>query len=134
MSALSDIKGMTDGLKAKLDERGLGSPSALLDTLSDPSNRKKLADELQTEARDLLEIANRLDLSRVKGVAGVFSDLLENAGVDTVKELATRNAENLHAKIQEVNDQLKLAERIPTKEQVMGWVDQAKALPGKIKY
>ena len=32
-----------------------------------------------------------------------YSELLEAAGVDTVKELAARNAENLAAKMKEVN-------------------------------
>jgi len=36
---------------------------------------------------------------------GVYSDLLEEAGMDTVKELATRRPDNLHAKIDETNDQ-----------------------------
>ena len=43
------------------------------------------------------------DLFRIKGVGEEYSDLLEEAGVDTVAELATRNADNLHAKILEIN-------------------------------
>ncbi len=40
---------------------------------------------------------------RINGVGPQFSELLEAAGVDTVKEFRHRNAENLVAKLEEVN-------------------------------
>jgi hypothetical protein len=64
----------------------------------------------------------------------VFSDLLENAGVDTVKELATRNAANLHAKLLETNAAMQLTQRMPTAEQVTDWIAQAKELPKYLSY
>jgi hypothetical protein len=63
-----------------------------------------------------------------------FSDLLENAGVDTVKELAGRVPENLQAKLVEVNEKMKLSQRIPTVEMVTDWVKQAKALLKTLEY
>jgi predicted flap endonuclease-1-like 5' DNA nuclease len=73
-------------------------------------------------------------LSRVKGVAGVYSDLLEQAGVDTVKELAGRRPDNLHAKMVEVNKEKNLTGRLPTSEMVESWVAQAKELPKFLTY
>jgi predicted flap endonuclease-1-like 5' DNA nuclease len=81
-----------------------------------------------------LELANRADLARVKGVSGVYSDLLESAGVDTVKELATRRPDNLHAKLLEINEKEKLTERVPTAAAVESWIGQAKELPKILKY
>ena len=63
-----------------------------------------------------------------------ISYLMEEAGVDTVVELAQRNAENLLAKIQEVNAAKKLVRRIPTLAQIQNWIEQAKSLPRAIHY
>jgi predicted flap endonuclease-1-like 5' DNA nuclease len=82
----------------------------------------------------VLELANRADLARVKGIGKVFSDLLENAGVDTVKELSKRKPENLVATMAEANGRLQLAKRNATLAEVTDWVSQAKALPATLKY
>ena len=99
-----------------------------------PAARKELAKKLGVETSAVLELANRADLARIKGIGGVFGDLLESAGVDTVKELAKRDPANLTAKLAEVNAKQKLAGRLPTVAQVKDWVDQAKALPKLLEY
>jgi predicted flap endonuclease-1-like 5' DNA nuclease len=68
------------------------------------------------------------DLFRITGVGEEYTDLLQAVGVDTVPELAQRNAENLHKKLAEVNEAKKLVLRVPTQSEVSGWVDQAKKL------
>ena len=68
------------------------------------------------------------DLMRISGIGSEFSELLEAAGVDTVKELRNRNAGNLAAKMAEVNEQKKLTRTVPSEKTVAGWVDQAKSM------
>jgi predicted flap endonuclease-1-like 5' DNA nuclease len=82
----------------------------------------------------ILEWVNHVDLFRIKGVASEYSDLLEEAGVDTVPELAQRKPENLYQKIVETNQAKKLVRKLPTAAQVADWVAQAKALPRKVNY
>ncbi|HEY8396745.1 MAG TPA: DUF4332 domain-containing protein, partial [Flavihumibacter sp.] len=72
------------------------------------------------------------DLMRINGIAGQTAELLEAAGVDTVKELATRNASNLHAKLQEVNKQYGLSGRVPSLETLEGMIAEAKQLDQKV--
>ena len=132
--SIGKLRGMNADLEAKLKAEGLGDTDKLLAATKAPADRKALAKKTGADERDILELANRADLSRVKGVAGVFSDLLEEAGVDTVKELAKRRADNLHAKIKEVNDASQLAKRIPTASEVESWVNQAKDLPKLLTY
>ena len=79
-------------------------------------------------------MANRADLARVKGVAGVYAELLERAGVDTVVELATRNARNLRETLETTNDEWEITGRLPSVKVLEGWVDQAKALPRVLQY
>lgn len=73
----------------------------------------------------LLELGNRADLGRIKGIGPVYSDLLEFAGVDTVAELAQRNPDNLFARLQEVATHHHVR-RLPTAAEVADWIAQAK--------
>lgn len=132
--SVTKLRGMTEELSEKLQQKGVKNSDQFLEATATPSQRRALAKELSIDEKVILQLANRADLSRIKGVAGVFSDLLEEAGVDTVKELATRRPENLHAKINEVNEQKKLAGRLPTLHDVEAWISEAKELPKTLSY
>ncbi|MCU0835555.1 MAG: DUF4332 domain-containing protein [Chromatiaceae bacterium] len=134
VTAVKDLKGATEALIASLKGQGITDSDKLLAAAAAPAQRKELAAACGCTPREILELTNRADLARVKGVAGVYSDLLERAGVDTVKELATRRPDNLHAKILETNETAKLTERPPTAVMVEDWVTQAKALPAILSY
>jgi predicted flap endonuclease-1-like 5' DNA nuclease len=131
---VSEIRGMKADVAAKFKAKGIATDEALLNAAKTPALRKELAAAVGLEAGAVLEFANRADLARVAGIGEVFADLLENAGVDTVKELSKRVPENLLAKITEVNTAKKLAGRLPTLDQVTGWVEQAKKLPKVLEY
>jgi len=77
---------------------------------------------------------NIADLFRIKGVGEEYSDLLEEAGVDTVVELSKRVPEHLHAKVVEVNEAKKLVRVVPTLAMIESWIAEAKTLPRKIEY
>ncbi|NEV64291.1 DUF4332 domain-containing protein [Thiorhodococcus minor] len=129
-----DLKGATETIVAALHAKDIKNNDQLVEGAAAPNQRKALASACGCTARDILELANRADLARIKGVSGVYSDLLERAGVDTVKELATRRPDNLQAKMAETNASLKLAARAPTQAQVEDWVAQAKELPKLLTY
>ena len=82
----------------------------------------------------ILKFVNHADLCRIKGVGGEYSELLEAAGVDTVPELAQRNAANLTAAMAKVNEEKKLVRSLPSEKQVTNWVAQAKELPRVISH
>ncbi len=82
----------------------------------------------------VLKFANRADLMRVKGIAEEYADLLEAAGVDTVPELARRNAANLAQALLKVNEDKKLTRRLPAETEVAKWIEQAKQLPRVLEY
>ena len=134
MVSVNKLRGLSAGLVGNLKDRGISDSDQLLDAARTAAKRKELAAQVGVETGDILEAANRADLARVKGVAGIFSDLLEQAGVDTVKELAARNPGNLHAKLSEVNAETKLAGRSPNLAEVKSWVEQAKGLPKLLEY
>jgi predicted flap endonuclease-1-like 5' DNA nuclease len=134
MVSVKKLRGVSAELAAKLADLGISNSDQLLDAAKTTAKRKELAAKVGVETGDILEAANRADLARVKGIAGIFSDLLEQAGVDTVKELAVRNPANLHAKLAEVNAETKLAGRAPNTAEVESWVQQAKDLPKLLEY
>ncbi len=124
-------KGIT---QADLD-KFMASPYAdLLARGKTPQERAALAAEMGVDTSTVLEWLNRLDLERVKGIGPVYANLLEQAGVDTVKELAQRNPANLQAKLEEVNATAGLTERVPTEAEVTEWINQAKDMPRGLEY
>ncbi|MHB1007250.1 MAG: DUF4332 domain-containing protein [Chloroflexota bacterium] len=132
--AFKELKGLTPAVAEKLKAQGVDNAEELLGKGKTPKGRQEFAKTAGIDGKLLLELLNRADLARVNGVGGVYADLLEEAGVDTIKELATRVPANLHAKIVAVNDAKKLTTRPPTADQVADWVGQAKALPKLIEY
>jgi hypothetical protein len=131
---VNELEGVTDEIVAKLAERGIRDNEQLVKAAATPALRKELAVFCECEGADILHLANRADLARVRGISGVYSDLLEIAGVDTVKELATRRADHLYAKIAETNDRDRLTTKPPTQSMIQNWVNQAKSLPPVLSY
>ena len=134
MPKIEDIEGIGPTYAKKLVEAGVKTTDDLLVAGATPKGRETLAKKTGIAEKLILEWVNLSDLFRIKGVGSEYSDLLEEAGVDTVAELAKRVPENLHAKILEVNEQKKLVRRPPTLDAVKQWVTEAKTLPRKVEY
>lgn len=134
MTALADIEGIGPAYAEKLTAAGLTSVENLLEVCCTKKGRKDIADKSGLSEKLILGWANRADLTRIKGVSTQYADLLECAGVDTVPELAQRNATNLQEKMAEVNEEKNLVRKVPAQSQVEDWVAQAKELPRKITH
>ena len=134
MAKIIDIEGIGPVYAKKLADVGLTTVEALLKAGASPKGRQALEEKTDISGKLILEWVNLADLFRIKGVGEEYSDLLEEAGVDTVPELAQRNAENLYAKLAETNAAKELVRRLPSQSQVADWVEQAKALPRVVTY
>ena len=134
MANLIVVEGIGDEYARRLKAAGIVTTEALLERGATPQDRRQLAEETGISAKLILEWVNQVDLFRIKGVGGEYADLLEVAGVDTVPELAQRNAGNVYKSLVATNKQKKIVRRLPGRKQVTDWVDQAKALPRVIKY
>lgn len=134
MAKIIDIEGVGAVYAQKLSAAGIRTTNKLLNKGATPRGRQDLADMTGISGDLILEWVNHADLYRIKGVAEEYSDLLEEAGVDTVPELAQRNPENLYAKLVEVNSSKRLVRQLPSQRQVADWIDQAKSLPRMIQY
>ncbi|RMF96981.1 MAG: DUF4332 domain-containing protein [Gammaproteobacteria bacterium] len=129
MAKVETIEGVGPALAEKLAAAGITSCEALLEAGASKQGRAELAEKSGISEGQLLKFVNHCDLMRIKGVGGEYAELLECAGVDSVPELAQRNAANLAAKMAEINEQKKLVRAVPSEKDVAKWVAQARELP-----
>lgn len=131
---VEQIEGIGEVYAEKLNAVGIKTAEELLEKCANPKGRKELEDETGIAGTLILKWANHADLMRINGVAGQFSELLEAAGVDTVKELTLRVAANLQAKMEEINEKKKLVKRVPSLSEVERMIAQAKELKPIMTY
>jgi predicted flap endonuclease-1-like 5' DNA nuclease len=127
-----DVEGIGPVYAEKLNAAGVNTTDDLLEKGGTKAGRKALAETAGIDEGKVLTWVNHADLHRIDGIAGQISELMEAAGVDTVKELATRNAANLQAKMAEVNEAKNLSGRVPSAEQLQKMIDQAKTLEQRV--
>lgn len=128
------IEGIGPAYGSKLEAVGIKTTDDLLEKCANPKGRKEIAEKTGIKEATILKWANMADLMRISGIGEEYSELLEAAGVDTVKELKHRNPENLAAKMKEINDEKKLTRAVPSPKEVTRWVDQAKSIEPKLTY
>ena len=134
MRHIETIEGIGQAYAAKLLSIDIKTTDQLLEKGATKKGRKVISEETGISEKLILTWINHCDLFRIKGIGPQYAELLEASGVDTVPELATRNPENLLAKMTEINDAKKLVRAMPYLKQVHKWVEQAKNLPKVVKH
>lgn len=134
MAKLIDVEGIGEVYAQKLIAAGFETTDEFLKVGATPKGREEIAEKSGISGKLILRWANNIDLFRIKGIGSEYADLLEASGVDTVPELAQRNAHNLHEKIVAVNAEKNLVRALPSESQVSDWVEQAKLLPRILTY
>lgn len=131
---IEDVEGIGPVIGEKLRNAGIKDTDSLLENARTPKQRKELAEKSGLTEKQVLKFANMVDLYRISGVGSEYAELLEVSGVDTVPEVARRNAANLAAAIAEVNAEKKLSGRTPGETEIAKWIAQAKELPRVLEY
>lgn len=132
--SINDLQYIGPEAAEKLKKAGIRTSSKLLEATQSPKARKQLAEQIKVPEQRLLCWANLVDRMRIKGVGEDYSELLREAGVDTVKELAYRNPANLAKAMATANAKRKLVRLLPSEKAVGRWIGDAKKLPIKISY
>jgi hypothetical protein len=125
---ISDLKGLQPEVKTKLEFEGIRNTQQFLERTRTPQQRAELAHKVGTTPVAIKELANRADLMRLPGVGGDFSNMLEEAGVNSCKELQHRVPEKLHKTLEVMHTDKKIGHRVPTLAQTTQWIIEAKAL------
>lgn len=131
---IEDVEGIGPAYAAKLTKAGVKTTDDLLARGAKPKGRDELEKATGISHAEILGWVNRVDLYRLTGVGSEYSDLLEEAGVDSPAELSHRVADHLAAKLEEINKAKKLVRRVPTETMVAGWIEQAKKLPKVVEH
>ena len=129
-----DIEGIGPKFTKMLKKVGVTQTKHLLTRGGSKKGRKDLAKESGLKETQILKWANMADLMRIRGVGEEYSELLEAAGVDTVKELRNRKPENLQEAMATKNAKKKLVRQLPGPKQVKSWVAHAKRLKPVMTY
>ena len=129
-----EIEGIGEVYAQKLEAAGVKTTDDLLQRCACPKGREELAETTGISKALLLKWTNHADLFRIKGVAGQFAELLEAAGVDTVKELRHRVPENLEERLLKINDLRGLVNRVPSVKELEKMIAQAKELEPVMTY
>ena len=131
---IDEIEGIGPAYAEKLAAANIATTDDLLDKCCTPAGRKAVAEATGLSGTLILKWSNMADLMRVSGIGPQFSELLNGAGVDTIKELRTRNAANLAVKMKEVNDEKNLAKTSPAEATVEKFIAAAKTMDPKLTY
>jgi predicted flap endonuclease-1-like 5' DNA nuclease len=134
MTKLIEIEGIGEAYLTKLAGAGVTTVEALLEKGAAPRGRAALEEATGIRHDLILEWVNHADLFRVPGIGSEYSDLLEEAGVDTVAELAQRKPENLYKALVAKNAEKEIVRRLPSEKQVADWVICAQGLPRIVTY
>ena len=131
---LEYVEGIGPAYAQKLGEIGILTTGKLMVEGVTRAGRQELAEKTGISETLILKWLNMIDLYRIKGIGSEYAELLKAAGVDTVPELAQRNADNLFQALANTNETKRLVRQLPTPDQVVEWVEQAKNLPRIIQY
>jgi predicted flap endonuclease-1-like 5' DNA nuclease len=129
---IDKIEGIGPVYRAKLEAVGIGTTDALLAQCGERDARRMIAAASGLREAQLLKWVNIADLMRLNGVGKEFSQLLDAAGVDTVRQLRMREPETLCAKLGEINTMKRLARRTPALQDVHQWVSEAKEMEPRV--
>jgi predicted flap endonuclease-1-like 5' DNA nuclease len=132
--SISGLDGLGPGFAIKMRKAGIRTTEKLLETAKSLKGRQMLAEKTEIDQKQLLCVANLIDRMRIKGVGPDYAELLEAAGVKTVRELRYRNPARLADAMAKANLERKLVRVLPSQHTVERWIDQAKKLPVKISY
>ena len=132
--SIKEIEGIDKAYAVKLNEMEIVTTDDLLNHAATKKEREALAKKSGISEKLILKWANHADLFRIKGVASQFAELLEAAGVDTIKEFRHRVAANLQPRLVEINDQKHLCHHVPSLSEVERMIEQAKGLQPILTY
>jgi predicted flap endonuclease-1-like 5' DNA nuclease len=129
---ISEIKGLDPKVATKLQQAHIDTVDDLVKHAQTPHQRAELAQQLGVPPSQFTGWLNRANLMRLKGVGTEMANLLEDSGVDSVKELQHRKAEMLVTKLKETNDAKHITSHAPSQTQVQEWIEEARTLAAQV--
>ncbi len=121
---LPDIEPEEAGL---MNDAGYPALLLLFRAGASPEGRLQIAEKTGLEPDLILGWINAIDLLRVKGLKNDHLPILKSVGVDRIVQLAAEDPTSLYQKMIDLGPDAPTA--IPSKPEVVSWVEQARQLP-----
>jgi predicted RecB family nuclease len=131
---ITDIEGIEGEKAAILKSVQIRTTERLLEAARTVKGRKALAEKTGLDEKQLLCWANGADRMRIPGISKEYAELLQAAGVNTVKELRYRSPANLAKAMAAANQKRKMVRLLPSEKVVGRWIESAQKLLLKITY
>lgn len=129
-----EIEGIGPTDRKKLDKAHISTVEELLKRGASRTGRKQISENSGINVETILDWVNIADLLRLEGIDSQMAYLIKLSGVDTIKELRTRNPINLHEKLLETKEESKMINIQFSLSVIEGFIDQAKKLDPTIYY
>jgi predicted flap endonuclease-1-like 5' DNA nuclease len=123
------LYGVEPTLEAKLKAQGIKDSEDLLRACRTPREAAELSLSSDIEVSVLMRLLHRAELARIRGIGETYTMLLEEAGVNTTRELAAAAPDDLRVRLTRINTDKKLVGRVPAQAMVNGWVSKAQRMP-----
>ncbi len=135
MPSIEVIEDIGSRHRARLKAADLWSCRALLEAGATKRGRRIVAETVGVSESRVLEWVHKADLMRINGISTRYAQLLEAAGVDSIRKLRKRRPAQLHQSLvaEDAKRRKRLVSRLPSKKEVGAWVRQAKKLPQVVK-
>ncbi|MFP3854252.1 MAG: DUF4332 domain-containing protein [Anaerolineales bacterium] len=134
MGQITGLACLDSAEAGKLVSFGVTSTDRLLLVAAHKQGREDLARETNLDEDKILYIVHLADMMRVQGIGTEYSSLLEQAGVQTLKQLSRRSPSRLFDDIKELNSDERVVRRLPSEDDLEHWIDEAKELDSLIRY
>ena len=126
------LEGVGPAYAAKLKEAGLATVRKFYDATRTQSGRESVVRRTGIPQATVVRLAQAADLMRVPGVGAQQAELLEAVGVDSMRDLARRDARNLSDRIWSANNLGKrFAGTTPSPLTLDRWIQSARAIAAK---
>jgi predicted flap endonuclease-1-like 5' DNA nuclease len=130
---IEQIEGIGTHFSRQLKESGVHTSQDLLDHCGTVDKLRQLELATGISAKQLTEWKHQADLMRISGIGPEFGQLLERSGVESVQQLAMRDAENITHLVARVNAEKHLTRTLPPLKTVTGWINRARMLMERTK-
>jgi large subunit ribosomal protein L20 len=128
---IEDIEGIGPKFASMLLKAGVKNVNGLLQAGKSPAGRAAVAQKSGLKLESVTAWVKQADLLRVPGVSPDWAELMIASGVDSVKELANRDAGNLRSAMEKTNNSgaKLISPDMPSADQVGGFIAKAKTMP-----
>lgn len=131
---ISKLRGVPPTVRLRLKSKRITTCAQLLLAAGEAQSRAALRETTGIDEDVLLLLVQRADMARIRGIGTVFGLMLEELAIADVEQLARQTPADLHAALRAYNLEERLARRSPTMEEVVDWIETARALPVVVTY